>query len=188
MPYYMVIFRGKLTWSKHQSLLLKRRMGKSVNNQNPQARFLIFSEVVQAFRLKKDLGKLKYFLGIEVKRSKKGVFLSQRKYTLDLMTKIGRLRCKPCRTPIEPDIQLIKEDGDLFEDHENQFISSPTVKHWPALEHIIGYLKRAPRHKLLYENYGNNNIKYFLGADWTGPKMDIVFCGRKSNFLKKQEI
>ena len=33
----------------------------------------------------KDLGKLKYFLGIKVARSNKGIFLSQRKYVLDLL-------------------------------------------------------------------------------------------------------
>lgn len=37
----------------------------------------------------KDLGKLKYFLGIKVVRSKHGIFLSQRKYVLDLLTKTG---------------------------------------------------------------------------------------------------
>ena len=36
----------------------------------------------------KDLGMLKYFLGVEVMRSKCGIFLSQRKYVLDLMSEI----------------------------------------------------------------------------------------------------
>ena len=46
----------------------------------------------------KDLGQLKYFLGIEVARSKHGVFLSQPKYVLDLLTETGMLDCKPVET------------------------------------------------------------------------------------------
>lgn len=48
----------------------------------------------------KNLGGLKYFLGIEVARSKQGIFLSQRKYILDLLSKVGLLECKPADTPI----------------------------------------------------------------------------------------
>ncbi|KAK8950885.1 hypothetical protein KSP39_PZI004349 [Platanthera zijinensis] len=42
----------------------------------------------------KDLGKLKYFLGIEVVRSRRGIFISQRKYTLDLLVETGMLGCQ----------------------------------------------------------------------------------------------
>ena len=48
----------------------------------------------------KDLGNLKYFLGIEVLRSKRGIFISQRKYILDLLAETGMLDCKPADTPI----------------------------------------------------------------------------------------
>ncbi|CAL8152273.1 unnamed protein product [Prunus armeniaca] len=48
----------------------------------------------------KDLGGLKYFLGIEVARSQQGIFLSQRKYVLHLLTDTGMLDCKPADTPI----------------------------------------------------------------------------------------
>jgi len=43
----------------------------------------------------KDLGSLKYFLGIEVAQSKHGVVISQRKYTLDILQQTGMIDCKP---------------------------------------------------------------------------------------------
>ena len=56
----------------------------------------------------KNLGGLKYFLGIEVERSQKGIFLSQRKYVLDLLSKVGLLECKPANTPIIQNHRLTK--------------------------------------------------------------------------------
>lgn len=54
----------------------------------------------------KNLGGLKYFLGIEVSRSKQGIILSQRKYVLDLLSEVGLLECKPADTPIVQNHQL----------------------------------------------------------------------------------
>ena len=65
----------------------------------------------------KDLGSLKYL----------GIFLSQRKYALDLLQEIGMSGCQPVDTPIEGGMNyglnlikylLIKEDiRDLWEDY-----------------------------------------------------------------------
>lgn len=44
---------------------------------------------------KKNLVGLKYFLGIEVAQSRQGIFLSQRKYVLDLLSETGMLDCRP---------------------------------------------------------------------------------------------
>jgi hypothetical protein len=54
----------------------------------------------------------------------------------------------------------------------SQFISSPTVHHWAALEQILCYLKRAPGRGILYENHENTHIEYFSDADWAGSKVD----------------
>ena len=60
---------------------------------------------------------LKYFLDVEIKRSKQGLLLSQRKYVLYMLSEIGKLGAKPCSTHMAPNIELTKE-GELFEDPE----------------------------------------------------------------------
>lgn len=52
----------------------------------------------------KDLDPLKYFLGMEFARSKKEIFVSQRKYILDLLEETGLLGCKAAETPMEPNL------------------------------------------------------------------------------------
>lgn len=47
-----------------------------------------------------ELGTLTYFLGIEVGWSKKGIVISQHKYTMDLLEETGKLGAKPADTPI----------------------------------------------------------------------------------------
>ena len=54
----------------------------------------------------KDLRSLKYFLGIEVACSKRGIFISQQKYIFDLLKETGMLGCKPVETPIEQNHKL----------------------------------------------------------------------------------
>jgi Reverse transcriptase (RNA-dependent DNA polymerase) len=54
----------------------------------------------------KYLDELRYFLGIEIARSKKGVVLSQQKYVLDLLSDTGMLGCRPVNTPIDPNHKL----------------------------------------------------------------------------------
>ena len=54
----------------------------------------------------KNIGNLKYFLGIEVARSKHGIFISQRKYVLDLLNEAGMLGGRLTDTLIETNLKL----------------------------------------------------------------------------------
>ena len=54
----------------------------------------------------KDLGQLRYFLGMEVTRSTKGIVVSQRKYTLNLLKKTGMSGCKLADTSIDLNVKL----------------------------------------------------------------------------------
>ena len=66
----------------------------------------------------KNLGGLKYFLGIEVARSKQGIFLSLRKYILDLLIETGMLECKPADTPIAQNERLSIHDNQILIDKD----------------------------------------------------------------------
>ena len=149
----------------------------------------------------KDLRMLRYFLGIEIMRSKHGIFLSQRKYVLDLLSETGKLVVKPNSSPMATNIHLTRE-GEPFEDLEryrrlvgklnclsvtrpniahsvsvvSQYMFAPTVDHWAVFEQILCYLKGAPRRGILYSNHGHNNIECFFDVNWVGYKED-----RRSN-------
>ena len=66
----------------------------------------------------KELGQLNCFLGIEVTKSKKGIFLSQRRYVLDLLNDVEMLEARPCDIPMVPNVKLTTEDGEILEHHE----------------------------------------------------------------------
>uniref|UniRef100_A0A3Q7GKM3 Reverse transcriptase Ty1/copia-type domain-containing protein n=1 Tax=Solanum lycopersicum TaxID=4081 RepID=A0A3Q7GKM3_SOLLC len=59
----------------------------------------------QAFKMK-DLGELKYFLGIEFTRSAEGILMHHRKYALELIAEVGMSAAKPAGTPIDVNVKL----------------------------------------------------------------------------------
>uniref|UniRef100_A0A2N9GH34 DUF659 domain-containing protein n=1 Tax=Fagus sylvatica TaxID=28930 RepID=A0A2N9GH34_FAGSY len=85
-------------------------VGKVCNNEEGIRRLRDY--LAEEFEMK-DLGALRYFLGIEVAQSRHGIFLSQRKYVLDLLTEIGMLACQPIDIPIE-------QNHKLGDDHVDQ--------------------------------------------------------------------
>lgn len=91
----------------------------------------------------KDLGPLRYFLGIEVAKSKNNIFLSQCKYVLDLLQDSRMLDVDRVRLPIESNHRLQEDKGHRFID--------------------IGHYKRLVG-KLIYLTLTRPNISYEVGV------------------------
>ena len=62
------------------------------------------------------MGPLKYCLGIDVARSLKGLFLCQRKYTLDILSEAGLLGWRPAMFPMEQPVKLTNTSGTPLSD------------------------------------------------------------------------
>ena len=67
-------------------------------------------EVLQDTFKMKDLGELRYFLGIEFARSQEGIVMHQRKYSLEIISEAGLGAAKPASTTIDPYVQLTTKD------------------------------------------------------------------------------
>ncbi|KAH9727669.1 retrovirus-related pol polyprotein from transposon RE1 [Citrus sinensis] len=88
-----------------------------------------------AFALK-DLGKLSYFLGIEVLYGHDSIYLSQKKYIRDLLAKVDMLECKGTDTPMSSskDYRLQKSvEGEM-----GYYIEDPT--HYRSIVGGLQYL------------------------------------------------
>ncbi|XP_073263057.1 uncharacterized protein [Populus alba] len=143
----------------------------------------------------KDLGHLKYFLGIEVARSTKGIVLSQRKYALDILMDSGFSGAKPITFPMESTLKLSTHDtspplpnpasyrrliGRLLYltltrpnlsyaiQTLSQFMSNPHTLHMQAAERVLRYLKATPEKGLLLKAASPLHLKAYSDSDWGG--------------------
>jgi reverse transcriptase-like protein len=154
-------------------------------------------KLFQEFEMK-DLGRLKYFLGIEVLRSNKGIFISQRKYVLDLLAETGMMDCKPIETPMMMNHGLQILEGAEFADRMqyqrlvgkliylahtrpdiayavgvvSRFMHKPRVQHMEAVLRIPRYLKGTSGRGVLYQKHGHLDLTAYTDADWAGDRDD----------------
>ena len=82
---------------------------------DPQAVSSFITLLNDRFKLK-DLGPLKYFLGLEIARSADGISVCQRKYALEILEDSDLLASKPAKFKMEQNLKLSKDEGALLSD------------------------------------------------------------------------
>lgn len=142
----------------------------------------------------KDLGPLTYFLSFEVYKSTKGIVLYQHKYIVDLIDLAGFTALAPVDTPVELNVKLSREEGDLLSDPTayrqlvgsliyltitcpdisyavnlmSQFMTTPRHLHMVVVRRIIRHLIRTPTHGLFFPLANHISFKAYSDADWAG--------------------
>ncbi|KAG7571956.1 Reverse transcriptase RNA-dependent DNA polymerase [Arabidopsis suecica] len=180
--------RDAATWSRVNDVV-RSWLINSVSKTIGQS--VLYVKTAHAFKLK-DLGQVKYFLGLEIARNKDSISLCQRKYTLDLLESVGFLGCKPVATPMDSTVHLHAESGDILPDatvyraligkllyltitradityavHKlSQFLAQPRTHHLEAAHRVIRYLKGDPGRGLFYSAHSEIRLQAFSDADW----------------------
>ncbi|XP_042954604.1 uncharacterized mitochondrial protein AtMg00810-like [Carya illinoinensis] len=142
------------------------------------------------FRIK-DLSSLKYFLGMEVGCSQTSIQLSQHKYALEILSETDILASKPSPLPVEPNIKLKKNEGEVFPDPAlyrklvgkllyltntlsdlsyninllSQFMENPRVPHYDAIIKVLKYVKNTPRQGIFFPASSTMELVY-SDANW----------------------
>ena len=142
----------------------------------------------------KDLGSLKYFLGLEILRGVKGISINQRKYALNVLKEAGMIGCKLVKAPMEQQLKLSKCDGELLKDagqyrrligkpmyltlsrldithavHRiSQFVTQPRFLHMKAATRILQYIKGTPGQGVFFPVESDLQLKASCDVDWAG--------------------
>lgn len=160
------------------------------------------------------MGQLSYFLGVDVKPTTHGLFLSQRQYIIDLLRRANMLDAKPVTTPMDPNTPLTLGSGTTLDtpteyralvgslqylgltrpdiafavNKLSQFMHRPTTSHWQALKRLLRYLNGTLTYGLNIYRHSPLTLHAYSDSDWAGDKDDFISTGAYIVYLGRNPI
>ncbi|XP_024312574.1 uncharacterized protein LOC112269754 [Brachypodium distachyon] len=161
----------------------------------PHAADRLLQQLQATFPIK-DLGPLRYFLGIEATSTSGGMHLCQQKYAMDLLHRAHMENCRPVSTPMSVQDPLARDVGtalqgdDVFRYRSMvgglqyltmtrpdisfavnkvcQYLAAPTDSHWDAVKRILRNVKGTAATGINVRRSGSTLLSVFTDADWAG--------------------
>ncbi|KAL6315072.1 hypothetical protein AAG906_030925 [Vitis piasezkii] len=146
-----------------------------------------------------DLGIMNYFLGMEIYQCSWGIFISQRKYAMDILKKFKLESCKEVTTFLAQNEKISKNDGEKLEKPSayrslvvsllyltvtrldlmfpasllSRFLSSPSNVHMRVAKRVLKYVKGTTNLGIWYLKTGGVKLDDYVDSDWAGSVDDM---------------
>jgi len=144
------------------------------------------------------LGEMNFFLGMQVKQLKDGIFINQAKYCKEILRKFDMDQCKAINTLISTSCQLDQDCAEKLVDQSKyrgligsllyltasrpdimlfvclcaRYQFDPKESHYNATKRILKYLQGTKDVGLWYPNNVSLNLTGFSDSDFAGYKVD----------------
>ncbi|GJT16091.1 putative ribonuclease H-like domain-containing protein [Tanacetum coccineum] len=161
-----------------------------------------------------SMGELTFFLGLQVKQNKAGIFISQDKYVAEILKKFDLVNVKTAITPMETKVALTKDKAAIDVDVHlyrsmigslmyltasrpdimyavcvcSRFQVTPKTLHLNAVKRIFKYLKGKPNLGLWYPRESPFDLEAFSDSDYGGSNLDRKSTTGGCQFLGQRLI
>ena len=154
------------------------------------------------------LGLMKYFLGVEVNQTDKGIFICQHTYAIDILQRFRTDKCKPTETPIALSTKLTKNGDETAVNNTlykqlvgslmyltatrpdlmytvsliSRFMESPKDYHWKVGKRILRYVAGTLGYGLWYTHSPDSTLTRYtdsdIGGSINGRKLNVFDCNQ----------
>ena len=179
-------------------LILSLYVGDLIFIGNDELMFTEFKNSMKHEFDMTDLGKMRYFLGLEVLQRFDGVFISQKKYALEVLQRFGMDKSNSVHNPIVPGFKLVKDEGGVKVDKTyykqivgslmyltttrldmmfvvsliSRYMENPTKLHLQAAKRVLRYLKGITGFGIFYKKGGDDELVAYTDSDYVGDLED----------------